>query len=167
MLCHLISSVILCGIIAFLRAKVWEHLRAARIAHPGLAHQGGPGALRGLQDRAWLAALKMAINRQFPEDVRGKGLNLMSGTGCQPRSVSFMKACRSMGVNQAFTSGSNPKGNADTERFMRTLRGELVWINGSPAQARSRRLWVAGLTATAPTPGTRLQAAGGLRGRIL
>lgn len=30
---------------------------------------------------------------------------------------------------QAFTSYSNPKGNADTERLMRTLKAELVWIN--------------------------------------
>ncbi len=40
-----------------------------------------------------------------------------------------MKACRVMGVNQALASCSNPKGNADTERFLRTLKEELVWIN--------------------------------------
>jgi len=40
---------------------------------------------------------------------------------CQPTSVSFMKACWIMGVKQAFTSYSNPKSNAATERFMRTL----------------------------------------------
>lgn len=40
-----------------------------------------------------------------------------------------MKACRVMGINQAFTSYSNPKGNADTERFMRTLKEELAWIS--------------------------------------
>ena len=34
-----------------------------------------------------------------------------------------------MGIKQAFTSYNNPKGNADTERFMRTLKEELVWIN--------------------------------------
>ncbi len=33
------------------------------------------------------------------------------------------------GVYQAFTSYNNSKGNADTERFMRTLKEELVWIN--------------------------------------
>ena len=34
-----------------------------------------------------------------------------------------------MGINQAFTSYSNPKGKADTERFMRTLNVERAWIN--------------------------------------
>ena len=34
-----------------------------------------------------------------------------------------------MGIHQAFTSYNNPKGNADTERFMRTLKEELVWIH--------------------------------------
>ena len=30
-----------------------------------------------------------------------------------------MRACAAMGIRQAFTSYSNPKGNADTERFLR------------------------------------------------
>ena len=34
-----------------------------------------------------------------------------------------------MGVRQAFTSYSNPKGNSDTERFLRTLKEELVWLH--------------------------------------
>ena len=71
----------------------------------------------------------MGLNRQFPEGVKGKGLNLMSDNGCQPTSISFMKACSAVGVKQAFTSYNNPKGNADTERFMRTMKEELVWIN--------------------------------------
>jgi putative transposase len=33
-----------------------------------------------------------------------------------------------LGIRQAFTSYSNPKGNADTERFLRTLKEELVWL---------------------------------------
>jgi putative transposase len=53
----------------------------------------------------------------------------MADNGCQPTSVSFMKACRDMGIQLAFTSYNNPKGNADTERFMRTLKEEFVWIN--------------------------------------
>lgn len=39
-----------------------------------------------------------------------------------------MKACRALEVTQAFTSYNNPKGNADTERLMRTLKEELVWL---------------------------------------
>ena len=29
---------------------------------------------------------------------------------------------------RAFTSYNNPKGNADTERLMRTLKEELIWL---------------------------------------
>jgi transposase InsO family protein len=89
------------------------------------------GHYAGGQARAahWLAALDMAVNRQFPQGVRGRELNLMSDNGCQPTSERFMRACRTLEIRQAFTSYNNPKGNADTERFMRTLKEELVWIN--------------------------------------
>jgi putative transposase len=33
-----------------------------------------------------------------------------------------------LGITQAFTSYNNPKGNADTERLMRTLKEELIWL---------------------------------------
>jgi transposase InsO family protein len=39
-----------------------------------------------------------------------------------------MRAYAALGIRQAFTSYSNPKGNADTERFLRTLKEELVWL---------------------------------------
>ena len=78
----------------------------------------------------WLVALNKAVNRQFPQGVRESGveLNLMSDNGSQPTSISFMRACRDLGIKQAFTSYSNPKGNADTERMMRTLKEELIWL---------------------------------------
>ena len=40
-----------------------------------------------------------------------------------------MRACAALGIRQALTSYSNPKGNADTERFLRTLKEELVWLH--------------------------------------
>jgi putative transposase len=48
----------------------------------------------GMQCKAqhWLAALEMAVNRQFPTGVRGQGLALMSDDGCQPTSTTFMRA---------------------------------------------------------------------------
>ena len=52
----------------------------------------------------------------------------MADNGCQPTSLAFMRACAALGIRQAFTSYSNPKGNADTERFLRTLKEELVWL---------------------------------------
>jgi putative transposase len=74
----------------------------------------------------WLAALHMAVNQQFPEGTRGKGLSLMSANGCQPTSLAFMEACSILEIHQAFTSYHNPKGNADTERVIRPLSGRAL-----------------------------------------
>ena len=71
--------------------------------------------------------MEQGVAKQFPEGIEGHNVHLMSDNGCQPTSVSFMKACRSLNIEQAFTCYNNPKGNADTERFMRTFKEELVW----------------------------------------
>jgi transposase InsO family protein len=88
------------------------------------------GHYAGVQCRSchWLEALNDAVNREFPGGVRDNGLSLMSDNGSQPTSVAFMRACREMGVNHAFTSYGNPKGNADTERVFRTMKEELLWL---------------------------------------
>jgi transposase InsO family protein len=88
------------------------------------------GYYAGIQCRSfhWLEALGEAVNREFPDGVRGSELSLMSDNGSQPTSVAFMKSCREMGINQAFTSYGNPKGNADTERVFRTMKEELLWL---------------------------------------
>jgi putative transposase len=78
--------------------------------------------------RHWLVALDMAVNRQCPAGARNQGLALMSDNGCQPTALAFMKACNTLGIQQAFTSDNNPKGNADTERMMRTLKEECRWL---------------------------------------
>lgn len=52
----------------------------------------------------------------------------MSDNGCLPTTVAFMKACATLGITQVFPSYNNPKGNADTERLMRTLKEELLWL---------------------------------------
>jgi putative transposase len=78
--------------------------------------------------KQWLAALDMAVNSRFPHGAREQGLSLMSDNGCQPTSLAFMEACSTLGIHQAFTSYNNPKGNADTERFMRTLKEECLWL---------------------------------------
>lgn len=76
----------------------------------------------------WLEALSGAINRQFPQGIREEGqLKLVSDNGCQPTSVSFMAACRALEVKQIFTRYNNPKGNADTERVIRTIKEDLIW----------------------------------------
>lgn len=89
------------------------------------------GHYSGIQAKSchWLEALDMGLNRQLPDGARAHRLHLMSDNGSQPTSVSFMKACSRMGIDQAFTSYNNPKGNADTERMMRTLKEELLWLS--------------------------------------
>jgi len=88
------------------------------------------GHYAGLQAKTahWLTALDTAVQRQFPDGSRDHGLHRMSDNGCQPTSIAFMKAAATLGITQAFTSSNNPKGNADTERLMRTLKEELLWL---------------------------------------
>jgi len=93
----------------------------------------------------WLNALEIAINSRFPSGIRetlsatstplggsasgGKEqkLFLISDNGCQPTSQRFMMNCSLLGVKQIFTTWSNPKGNSDTERVMRTIKEDIVW----------------------------------------
>lgn len=76
----------------------------------------------------WLQALRQAVDHQFPQGIRAVApLKLVSDNGCQPTSVRFMRECRVLAVQQIFTSYNNPKGNADTERLIRTLKEDLIW----------------------------------------
>lgn len=76
----------------------------------------------------WLTALRRAVNVQFPSGIRESGaLRLVSDNGCQPTSESFLRECRALHIQQIFTSYDNPKGNADTERVIRTIKEDLVW----------------------------------------
>jgi putative transposase len=76
----------------------------------------------------WREALEEAVLQEFPKGVRGQGLKLISDNGCQPSSRSFLKVTATLDIEQIFTSFNNPKGNAATERFMRTLKEELLWL---------------------------------------
>lgn len=78
----------------------------------------------------WLVALNKAVNRQFPGGIKDQDQypKLISDNGCQPTSIGFMKTCSDLNIEQIFTSYNNPKGNADTERFMRTLKEEKAWL---------------------------------------
>jgi putative transposase len=88
------------------------------------------GHYAGLQctSQDGLAALDMAGNSQFPHGARGQGVSLMSDNGCQPTSLAFMRGCATLESHQAFTSDNNPQGNADTERVIRTLKEECLWL---------------------------------------
>lgn len=91
------------------------------------------GAFVGERSRAgeWLEALNRAVCRQYPKGIREQDfleLNLMSDNGSQPTSLTFMRECRAFGIRQTFTAYANPKGNADTERLIGTLKEELCWL---------------------------------------
>ncbi len=76
----------------------------------------------------WLEALERGLCTQFPQSCKGEGVRLVSDNGCQPTSGKFMKTCQQLNVKQIFTSYNNPKGNAETERMMGTLKEELLWL---------------------------------------
>lgn len=76
----------------------------------------------------WREAMEEAVLQEFPNGVRGQGLKLISDNGCQPSSRSFLKVTATLDIEQIFTSYNNPRGNAETERFMRTLKEELLWL---------------------------------------
>jgi transposase InsO family protein len=59
--------------------------------------------------RHWLTALDMAVNRQCPQGARDQGVALMRAHGGQPTAITFMEACRALGIQQALTSYHNPK----------------------------------------------------------
>ena len=88
------------------------------------------GHYSGKQARTkeWLEALNKALNKEYPQGVRGNNLKLISDNGSQPTSLSFMKSCSNLDIKQIFTSYNNPKGNADTERMIRTIKEELFWL---------------------------------------
>lgn len=79
----------------------------------------------------WLDALQIAVNQRFPNGIRETlkehKLFLISDNGCQPTSQRFMMNCSILGLKQIFTTWSNPKGNSDTERVMRTIKEDIVW----------------------------------------
>jgi len=79
----------------------------------------------------WLDALNNACDNQFPEGILSKEqrLYLVSDNGSQPTSHKYMLACSVMEIKQIFASYNNPKGNADTERLMRTIKEDFVWTH--------------------------------------
>lgn len=80
----------------------------------------------------WLVALNRAVIKRFPCGILSdtfSGIGLISDNGCQPTSQRFMQECSVLNIKQIFTTWNNPKGNADTERVMRTIKEDLVWTN--------------------------------------
>lgn len=95
-----------------------------------------------LRSRAaeWKQALDKGITAEFPNGVRGAGLNLISDNGTQPTAISFMQDMATLGINHIFTTYNNPKGNADTERMMRTIKEEVLWLQEFTALEQAREV---------------------------
>jgi len=50
----------------------------------------------------------------------------MSDNGSYPTSRKFIGVCEKLDIKQAFTSYNYPKGNANTERWFRTLKEDCI-----------------------------------------
>jgi transposase InsO family protein len=80
------------------------------------------------RSKEWLEALNRAVNERFPFGVKGMGLHLVTDNGCQPTSIAYQDYCGQTGIEQIYTSYNNPRGNAETERVIRTMKEELLWL---------------------------------------
>lgn len=75
----------------------------------------------------WIDSLNQAIEKELTLGSREYNLMLISDNGSQPTSIKYESFCNVLGINHITTSYSNPKGNADTERFFRTFKEEIIW----------------------------------------
>ncbi|RMH37624.1 MAG: hypothetical protein D6690_02295 [Nitrospirae bacterium] len=67
------------------------------------------------------------VQAEFPQGICGSGLSLVDN-GSQPTASGFVAALSRLGIEHIFTSYDNPKGHAETERLMRTIKEELLWL---------------------------------------
>lgn len=72
----------------------------------------------------WLEALNEALNEGWPEGAKSQGIKIVSDNGSQPTSRRFGEFCKSLEIEQIFTTYNKPKGNANTERYFRTVKEE-------------------------------------------
>ena len=75
----------------------------------------------------WIDSLNQAVEKELTLGSREYELMLISDNGSQPTSTKYENFCNTLGINHITTSYSNPKGNADTERFFRTFKEEIIW----------------------------------------
>ena len=75
----------------------------------------------------WIDSLNQAVEKELTLGSREYELMLISDNGSQPTSTKYENFSNTLGINHITTSYSNPKGNADTERFFRTFKEEIIW----------------------------------------
>lgn len=88
-------------------------------------------ASRTSRSADWINAMNAAVNMQFPEGICNvehydSVPGIVSDNGCQPMSRAYAEFEKSLGLQHIFTSYNNPKGVADTERAIRTLKKDLL-----------------------------------------
>lgn len=77
----------------------------------------------------WKEALERALCEKFPWGVRGQELSLVSDNNRQPTSATVMRDIAELGIQQILCSYDNPRGNAEPEWVMRTVKEECLCLN--------------------------------------
>ncbi|MNK85618.1 IS2 transposase TnpB [compost metagenome] len=86
-------------------------------------------ATKRQDSRSVLAPVRQALVRAF-RDVGQvpMGLELRTDHGPQYTGTDCADLCREWGIDHTFAPVGRPTGNAVTERFIRTLKEELIWL---------------------------------------
>ena len=107
-----------------------------------------PGSIRVGEEKVKIKVPRMLDNQkkatESPESYQKLRsieyeLHLMSDNGSQPISEKYENAASLPGIKHITTSYSNPKGNADTERFMRTFKEEIIYPNEFDSLEEARK----------------------------
>jgi hypothetical protein len=120
----------------------------ADICGAGLVYQKDRGLLRRpvLHIYALVRGIGYGGHPSVAQRRAGQEVSLMSDNRCRPTSLAYMQAFHTLGNHQACTSSNNPQGHADTERVMRTIKEECLWLQAwtSPlALIRALEVWIA------------------------
>ena len=71
------------------------------------------------------------MQANFLDGVRKHNLNLVSNNSSQltnTRKYKTYEKCSILEINHVLTGYNNPKGNADTERMIKTMKEECLWL---------------------------------------
>jgi putative transposase len=87
----------------------------------------GWGLDRRCRASEWIAAVRMALERQKLPDCQG--LILRSDNGSQPCSKKFVEYLLKTKIQGQYTGYNAPDDNAFVERVIRTIKEEEIWPN--------------------------------------
>jgi len=79
-------------------------------------------------------------------------VKLISHDCSQPTASSSVKAMATLGIEQIFTSQSDPKGNGEAKRMICTIKEEVIWLKefSSFEEAGKRSVFIFIHTTLAP-----------------